>query len=258
MKRTLIIAGCVLLSWLLVTSLANINKPRQKEDSMMDKTITIAFPLRGEWYTETSPADRVPSHGTDRYGLRYAFDFIQKDQNKASHTGNPTNYLIGGIPLEKYYCFGQPVYAPFDGEIVTVRNNTPDGKKASWIHDQTTAIRHSLFFDPKRDSFEAIAGNYVVIKQAPGIYAAFCHLKKNSIAVKEGHEIRQGALLGNVGHSGNSTEPHLHFQLMDSALIESAHGLPLVFSDYEKFNGTSWELVKNQLPSAGERIRSLN
>ncbi|HBA0438693.1 TPA: M23 family peptidase, partial [Enterococcus faecium] len=39
---------------------------------MPNEATTIAFPLRGEWYTETSPADRVPSHGTNRFGLRYA------------------------------------------------------------------------------------------------------------------------------------------------------------------------------------------
>ncbi|MFQ7237441.1 MAG: M23 family peptidase, partial [Enterococcus hulanensis] len=125
----------------------------------MEKANTaIAFPLRGEWYTETSPVDRVPSHGTDRFGLRYAFDFIQKDQQNSSHTGKAANYFLGGIPLEKYYCFGQSVFAPFAGEIVTVKNNSSDGEKAAWIHDQTTAIRHSLFFNPKKDGFEAIAG----------------------------------------------------------------------------------------------------
>ena len=29
---------------------------------MPNEATTIAFPLRGEWYTETSPADRIPSH----------------------------------------------------------------------------------------------------------------------------------------------------------------------------------------------------
>ena len=258
MKRMLIIVSCILLFWLIISSLTAKNNLQQKEGSVKHKeTVIIDFPLRGEWYTETSPADRVPSHGTDRFGLSYAFDFIQKDQKDASHTGDSASYLLGGIPLEKYYCFGQPVYASFAGEVITVKNNTSDGEKASWLHDQMTAIRHSLFFNPERDGFEAIAGNYVIIKQDVGIYAAFCHLQKDSITVAEGEEITKGTYFGNVGHSGNSTEPHLHFQLMDSAIIESANGLPLVFAAYEKFNGTSWEIVKNQIPAAGDRIRSL-
>ncbi|MGG5368481.1 hypothetical protein IGI67_000065 [Enterococcus sp. AZ196] len=259
MKRILILIGCSLILLLVFSQETAKSPPLQKEGFSMEKaTHTIAFPLRGEWYTETSPVDRVPSHGTDRFGLRYAFDFIQKDPTGSSHTAKSADYLFTGISLDKYYCFGQPVYAPFDGEIVTLKNNTFDGDKASWIHDQTTAIRHSLFFNPEKDGFEAIAGNYVVIKQATGIYAAFCHLQKDSIAVTEGSSIQQGTYLGNVGHSGNSTEPHLHFQLMDSAIIETANGLPFVFDAYETYNGYSWELVKSQLPAAGERVRSIN
>lgn len=259
MKKSLFLVGAILLLAMIYSKQPTANTPLQKEGTTMEKAnIAIAFPLRGEWYTETSPADRVPSHGTDRFGLRYAFDFIQKDQQNSSHTGKAANYFLGGIPLEKYYCFGQSVFAPFAGKIVTVKNNTSDGEKAAWIHDQTTAIRHSLFFNPKKDGFEAIAGNYVVIKQAAGIYAAFCHLQKDSIAVSEGQSIQQRDYLGNVGHTGNSTEPHLHFQLMDSAIIEAANGLPFVFAAYEKYNGHAWELVKMQLPAAGERIRSLD
>ena len=258
MKKILIVISCLLLFWSIL-QLVTKNKPQQKEGSVMEKEATaIAFPLRGEWYTETSPADRIPSHGTDRFGLRYAFDFIQKDQKETSHTGCSAAYFFGGVPLESYYCFGQPVYAPFTGEVITVKNNTPDGENASGLHDQTTAIRHSLFFNPKQDGFEAIAGNYLLLKKSERAYAAFCHLQKDSIAVTEGEKISQGTYLGNVGHSGNSTEPHLHFQLMDSAIIESANGLPLVFETYEKYNGHSWEIINNQLPAAGERIRSLD
>ena len=45
---------------------------------------------------------------------------------------------------------------------------------------------------------------------------------------------------------------------MDSAMIESANGLPLVFDTYEKYNGNTWEIIQNQFPAAGERIRSLS
>lgn len=122
-------------------------------------------------------------------------------------------------------------------------------------------IKQPLFATPSfsiqnRDGFEAIAGNYIVIKQAASIYAAFCHLQKDSIAVSEGKHIAEGTYLGNVGHSGNSTEPHLHFQLMDSAMIESANGLPLVLRPMK----IQWEHVGNRpksVSATGERIRSL-
>nr|MDQ3554291.1 M23 family peptidase [Chloroflexota bacterium] len=39
--------------------------------------ISVAFPLRGEWVAIISPGDRVPSHGTDMLGQRFAYDFIR-------------------------------------------------------------------------------------------------------------------------------------------------------------------------------------
>ena len=46
----------------------------------------VAFPLRGEgWVAVTSPADRIPSHGTDMLGQRYAFDFLRVDERARLH-----------------------------------------------------------------------------------------------------------------------------------------------------------------------------
>lgn len=228
---------------------------------MNKKELAIEFPLRGEWFTEVSPANGVPSHGTNKFGLRYAFDFIQVDWEKSdhpTHDKNSSDYFIKGIPLESYYCFGEPIYASFSGEVITVENSVLDGEKASWFHDQISAIRNSFFFDFKRDGFKSIAGNYIILKKEEGIYGAFCHLQKDSITVKVGEIIQKGHLIGNVGHSGNSTEPHLHFQLMDSVDIENSKGIPFVFEQYENFNGSSWETIENEIPSAKDHVRFIN
>ena len=249
----------VLFFALLVISNINLRKSVKKEGEIMNKKdIIIEFPMRGEWFTEVSPADRVPSHGTDRFGLSYAFDFIKVDWKKSEHPTHDKNnldYFFKGIPLESYYCFGEPLYAPFSGEVVAVENSILDGEKASWVQDQTSAIRNSLFFDYERDGFKSIAGNYIILKKEEKIYVAFCHLQKNSLKVKIGEKIQKGHLIANVGHSGNSTEPHLHFQLMDSSNIENAKGIPFVFEKYEKFNGSKWEIITNQIPASKDRIR---
>lgn len=226
---------------------------------MVSEAISIELPIRGEWLVEVSPADRVPSHGTDYFGLRYAFDFIQVDSKNPehpTHDKNPKDYLIKGIPLNSYYCFGKSIYAPFSGKVVTVESNMLDGKKASWLFDQTSALRNSLFFNPKRDEIKTIAGNYVVIKKEAGIYAVFCHIKNNTIEVQVGETVYQGQLIGKVGHTGNSTEPHLHFHLMNSADPKKAQGVPLVFSQYETYKNGKWQHVINDLPVANERIRT--
>ena len=50
-----------------------------------------------------------------------------------------------------------------------------------------------------------------------GTYALHAHLAPGSLVVTRGQQVRVGEMLGWVGHSGNSTAPHLHFHLMDSA-----------------------------------------
>lgn len=65
--------------------------------------ICIEFPLRGKWRAPTSPVDRIPSHGTNRMGLRYAFDFFQTDNHceaKFFKNSSTIRYLLLGIPLE--------------------------------------------------------------------------------------------------------------------------------------------------------------
>ena len=260
MKKIVSIFFVLIVIW-CVFSTNSQRKIVQEEGKIMNKKeIAIEFPLRGEWFTKVSPADRVPSHGIDRFGLTYAFDFIKVDWDKPdhpTHDKNKLDYFLGGIPLNSYYCFGEPIYATFSGEVVTIENSVLDGEKASWLDDQTSAIKNSFFFDFERDGFKSIAGNYIILKKETGIYAAFCHLKKDSITVEVGENIKKGDLLGNVGHSGNSTEPHLHFQLMDSSIIENAKGLPFVFEKYEKFSGSSWEIITNEIPSRKDRIRFL-
>ncbi|HJS27439.1 MAG TPA: M23 family peptidase, partial [Actinomycetota bacterium] len=43
----------------------------------LDDPVVVGFPLRGEWAAATTPAHRIPSHGTDMLGQRYAFDFVR-------------------------------------------------------------------------------------------------------------------------------------------------------------------------------------
>jgi murein DD-endopeptidase MepM/ murein hydrolase activator NlpD len=67
--------------------------------------------------------------------------------------------------------------------------------------------------------------------------------------------VRKGDVLGKVGHSGNSTAPHLHFQLMDSSDLLSAKGIPCAFEQYELFRDGEWEPVFKSVPSNKDRIR---
>lgn len=71
-----------------------------------------------------------------------------------------------------------------------------------------------------------IIGNHVIVDQHDGSYALYAHLQRGSVAVRIGDQIGTGTVLGKVGNSGNTSEPHLHFQLMDHPKPERAAGLP--------------------------------
>ena len=86
-----------------------------------NKPIIIDFPLKGEWFSPNTPGTRIPSHGTNRFGTRYAYDFLQVDWKRKGHPNYQTHwliYLIFGVPLQKCYCWGKNVYAPCDGTII--------------------------------------------------------------------------------------------------------------------------------------------
>jgi murein DD-endopeptidase MepM/ murein hydrolase activator NlpD len=55
------------------------------------------------------------------------------------------------------------------------------------------------------------------------------HFQRGSVAVKAGDRVQRGQLLGKCGNSGNSSEPHLHYQLQHSAIFQDALGIKCVF-----------------------------
>ena len=103
-------------------------------------------------------------------------------------------------------------------------------------------------------------GNHVLLRSldSPDVYAGFAHIAPGTVAVTEGRRVSTGDLLGNVGHTGNSTAPHLHFQLMDSSDLMTANGIACAFRAYEVLRDGEWVRVANGVPGRRERIRSVD
>src|SRR5690606_2053650 len=80
--------------------------------------------------------------------------------------------------------------------------------------------------DPAR-----LAGNHVIVR-TDRVVAVYAHLVPGSVTVTPGQQVEQGQVLGRVGHSGTSTSPHLHFQLMDGEDPRRARGVPAAFTRY--------------------------
>lgn len=216
--------------------------------------IVVDFPLRGEWTAFNSPGDRVPSHGTDILGQRFAYDLIRVDRRKGWHV-HPASSLranLIGFPVREAYAWGQPVHMPFDGEIVDAQDGYPERARIVPFREIAVAIKNSVTFDPAR--LRSLVGNFVLAR-SDSVFAAFAHLTTGSVNVTAGQVARSGDLIGKVGHTGNSTAPHLHFQLMDSPDVVTAHGLPCAFRALEIERDGAWELAENVVPRRADRIR---
>jgi len=217
--------------------------------------VIVSFPLRGDgWVAITSPADRIPSHGTDLLGQRYAFDFLRTDGRRGGHYHRAgwARTLLVGVPTRECYAWGAPVLAPFDGEVVRTVDGIAERGRVHPLREAVLVLKNALTFTPAR--LPAIMGNHVVMRRGD-VFAGFAHLAPGSIAVREGQQVRLGQVIGRVGHTGNSTSPHLHFQLMDAMDPLTARGVPCAFESYEVLRGDAWVVVNGGAPSRTDRIR---
>ncbi|MBC7061441.1 M23 family metallopeptidase, partial [Salmonella enterica subsp. enterica serovar Enteritidis] len=71
----------------------------------------------------------------------------------------------------------------------------------------------------------------VILQHADNVYSAYAHLQPGKLRVRTGAKVKKGAVLGLCGNTGNSSEPHLHFQLQDGPRLESSWGIEPVFKD---------------------------
>lgn len=223
--------------------------------SVVRSAISVAFPLRGEWVAIISPGDRVPSHGTDMLGQRFAYDFIRVDRRKGWHVHPASAWRsnLVGFPVRECYAWGQPVHMPFDGEIVEARDGYPERSRVVPIREIGITLKNAMTFDPKR-GLQPVVGNYVIAR-AGDLFAAFVHLTTGSVAVTSGQAVRAGEVIGRVGHTGNSTAPHLHFQLMDGPDPLTAQGVPCAFTELTLEGSDGWELARDVVPRRQDRIR---
>jgi len=222
--------------------------------------VVVDFPLRGEWIAPNTPGKKVPSHGTYQYGEAYAYDFVKvdaKDRYRKFYDASPMEYLLHGVPLERCYGWGAEIYSPCDGEVVEVEGGVAERSKADLAADSRYTVEVTRRIKAGEADYKDVAGNYIVMRCGGGVYAAFAHLQAGSILVAKGQRIIKGQMLGRVGHSGNSTAPHLHFQLMDSGDIESAKGIPCAFAAYEVLRNGKWAHVEEGIPNHKEILRRM-
>ncbi|QLK25902.1 M23 family metallopeptidase [Natrinema zhouii] len=175
-----------------------------------DQRVSYRLPFDGTWTVVNGSHDHDYSHSWLPVNQRYAYDFVITDAD------GRTSPERAGSDVDAYYCYDEPVVAPADGVVVDVFDDAFEAARGG-------GISHPL----KRD----IRGNYVVIQHAPDEYSCLAHLVPGSATVEAGDRVARGQRIGRCGHSGNSSEPHLHFQVQDHPDFELAAGLPVAFDD---------------------------
>ena len=197
-----------------------IHRPLPNKDNFVPQ-VKYSLPFKGRWVAVNGGVTKATSHSWSLHSQRYAYDFIMLDQKP-----EPKSFAGDFTVATNYYCYGQEIVAPADGVVVAVRDKYPDGQIAGG--GKTDPLTLDL------------RGNYIVIRHAPKEYSVLAHLKPGSILVKVGQNVARKETMAECGNSGNSTEPHLHFQLQNSQNFFTAAGLPLHFTDFEAVPATNY------------------
>lgn len=154
---------------------------------------------------------------------RWAYDLVEEPANTGSKT------------LEDFGIYDKEVVAPASGTVVEA-------------YDEETDIT------PNSEEFLSMEGNHIYIKlDATGTYLLLNHLKKGSVLVKAGDHVNEGDIIGKVGNSGSTSEPHLHIQHQRQDPTKTlypifAEGLPLYFRNIDG----------NSMPEKGSIITPRN
>ncbi|MFE5666729.1 M23 family metallopeptidase [Streptomyces niveus] len=188
--------------------------------------VETGAPVSGRWTALNSPATKVPSHGIHSYGQTYAIDIL------AAPDPDPRPPFAMLWPLVRgnshYPAFGAPVLAVADASVVQVLN----GRRDHLTRTSLPALAWMMLIEaPLRESAGPswIVGNHVVLDLGDGTYAMYAHLKQGSVTVAAGDRVRAGQRIAACGNTGNSTESHVHFQLMDGPDLDTARGIPFTW-----------------------------
>ena len=196
-------------------------------NSALSKT-AFHFPMTGLWFAAVGPTP----HTGHRWALpeEFAFDIVRMGDGTSSHRG-------AGTRFEDYYAYGADILAAADGKVVAVKidvNEDPatlrqPGETADAYGERSGAYQMQLV----TTDIKAIAGNHIVIDHGNGEFSLYAHLKPGSMTVKAGDVDTAGQSIAKLGSSGNSTEPHLHFQVCDRAEPLNCAGVPINFTNIE-------------------------
>lgn len=186
--------------------------------------VVLGPPLRGDNWLAANNSDESPHSrnievfdNTVRIPMRYAIDFVRKNQDGDEFVGEFEN-------KEDHLAYGEEILAVADGTIEAVIDGVPENVPGSR--------------PPSPIPLDARCGNCIILDIGNGRFVTYAHLIPGSLTIGVGDQVEKGDVLGRIGNSGNSGQPHLHFhvsQIFDTQNASGLNGsaLPFVFESFE-------------------------
>lgn len=193
----------------------------------------------------------VQKLGMKTNSQRYAWDFTRVNEHGYKHSGETDKsegFFFRSKPSElnngDFFGFGEPLFAPAYGTIIATQDHLQDDPpwKLSWTVED-------FINDPS-----LAYGNYVLIDHGHNEYSMLGHCLQGSVRVKSGDRVKRGKVVAQLGNSGWSMSPHLHYQLMSGPNPLTAEGLPACFSDFDLIVGSKRIHIPYGAPETGEII----
>jgi hypothetical protein len=183
--------------------------------------VVISSPLVGEdWVAGNGPSNTsvhrrslIPINGHAYIAQRFAIDWVQAYPDGKMYKGDPSDN-------KNYRAYGAEIHAVAEGVVTQVGDGIPQNTPGA----KSLAVPITL---------ETVGGNHVIMEIGNGLFAFYAHMQPGSLRVKVGDKVRRGQVLGLLGNTGNSSEPHLHFQICSANSELGSEGLPYAFASFE-------------------------
>lgn len=189
-------------------------------DTSRNHATVLNPPVKGGiWYMSEGCCTRnthhrrglAPINGQLSVPQRFAIDFFMLDSQMRAWAGDPSK-------VTSYFSYRQPVIAAAAGTVVDSQDGLPN----------STALPHP----PPPPPIDQTVGNHVTVRISPGLYVLYAHFDPGTVKVRIGEKVARGQLLGLIGTSGNSTTPHLHFEVMTTPEFFPTDSTPYVFDRF--------------------------
>lgn len=175
---------------------------------------SLIFPFKGKGII--SAAGVLESGHRNRSGM-YAIDALGLNPTygpmvQSNRDEDPTNYAG----------WGREIIAPAAGTIVVAKGDHVDQPIADKSDPAYYLPQYPNGGDP---------GNFVVIDHGNDEFSMIAHMQKGTVRVKAGDRVVQGQVLGLMGNSGDTSGPHVHYQLQNGPDWEHSDALPFKFTN---------------------------